>query len=42
MDEARLAAQQADAAAVAVVLARRAAWHAHDFELLIRSVWLKA
>lgn len=23
-------------------LARRAAWHAHDFELLIRSLWLKA
>jgi tetratricopeptide (TPR) repeat protein len=42
LDEARLPVQQADAAAIAVVLARRAAWHAHDFELLIRSLWLKA
>ncbi|MFD7409660.1 hypothetical protein ACFV7R_45280 [Streptomyces sp. NPDC059866] len=42
LGEAKLPAQQADAAAIAVVLARRAAWHADDFVLLIRSLWLKA
>ncbi|MFD5522382.1 hypothetical protein [Streptomyces sp. NPDC127066] len=40
--EAQLPAQQADAAVIAVILARRAAWHADDFALLIRSLWLKA
>jgi tetratricopeptide (TPR) repeat protein len=42
LNEAQLPAQQADAATIAVVLARRAAWHANDFALLIRSLWLKA
>ncbi|MFH8698897.1 hypothetical protein [Streptomyces chartreusis] len=42
LDEAQLPDQQADAAAIAVVLARRAAWHADDFVLLIRGLWLKA
>ncbi|MFJ8608115.1 hypothetical protein ACIRH0_13080 [Streptomyces sp. NPDC093675] len=35
-------AQQADAAAVAIVLARRAAWNDEEFALLIRSLWIKA
>ncbi|MGY5118016.1 hypothetical protein ACWC2H_19470 [Streptomyces sp. 900105755] len=39
---AQLPAQQADAAAVAAILARRAAWYADDFVILIRSLWFKA
>jgi tetratricopeptide (TPR) repeat protein len=42
LGEAQLPAQQADAAAIAVILARRAAWNADDFTLLIRGLWLKA
>ncbi len=42
LDGSQVPAQQSDAAAVAVVLARRAAWDADDFVLLISSLWIKA